>query len=250
MAQQNNAKKFLKCKRYLGIVRVCRQGILWRSLMGMLPRAIFVIVLAMCTAGPPAHAVLISVDADAYTPGTDISTVFDAVKLQTYYDNGSLVGKVYSRQAFDPVLASTGTNVFGHALTGIDAYGRPANETWVFPQTLLVIEFYEPADWVSFDIIGDNPDGSGDRAALDVYDADLNMIESAETPLLGYADIAQILITRDTFDIFFVVASGADGAVYIDNLQANIIPEPATLLLLSLGGILTSLKRRAQAHIS
>lgn len=218
--------------------------------MGTLPRLIFVIALAMWAAGPPAYAVLISVDADAYTPGTDISTVFDGVNLQTYYDNGSLVGKVYSRQAFDPVLASTGTNVFGHALTGIDAYGRPRNETWVFPQTFLVIEFYEPADWVSFDIIGDNPDASGDKAAVDVYDAELNMIESAETPLLGYADVAQILITRDTFDISYVVASGAGGAVYIDNVAANVIPEPATLLLLSLGGILISAKSRAQTPIS
>ena len=218
--------------------------------MRKLPRSIFVIALAMWATGPPACAVLISVDADAYTPGTDISTVFDAVKLQTYYDDGLLIGKVFSRRAYDPILASTGTNVFGHAVTGTDAYGRPLNETWVFPQTLLVVEFCDPADWVSFDIKGDNPEGSRDRAAVDVYDADLNLIEWAQTPLLDYAEFAQISINRDAFDISFVVTSGTDGAVYIDNLQANIIPEPATLLLLGLGGILISVKRRAQTRIS
>ena len=97
--------------------------------MRKLPRLVFVIALAMWATGPSAYAVLISVDADAYTPGTDISTVFDAVKLQTYYDDGLLIGKVYSRQAYDPILASTGTNVFGHAMTGTDGYGRPQNET-------------------------------------------------------------------------------------------------------------------------
>ncbi len=218
--------------------------------MGKLPRSIFVIALAMWATGSPASAVLISVDADAYTPGTDISTVFEAVKLETFYDEGLLIGKVYSRRAYDPVLASTGTNVFGHAVTGTDAYGRPRNETWVFPQTLLVIEFYDPADWVSFDIIGDNPDGSRDRAAVDVYDADFNLIEWAQTPSLGYAEFAPISINRDAFDISFVVTSGTDGAVYIDNLRANVIPEPATLLLLALGGMFISVKRRPQARIS
>ena len=218
--------------------------------MGKLPRSIFVIALAMWATGSPASAVLISADADAYTPVTDISTIFDAVKLQTFYDDGLLIGKVYSRRAYDPILASTGTNVFGHAVTGTDAYGRPRNETWVFPQTLLVIEFYDPADWVSFDIIGDNKDGSHDRAAVDVYDADLNMIEWAQTPLLDYADFAPISIHRDAFDISFVVTSGTDGAVYIDNLQANVIPEPAAFLLLGLGGIFISVKHRAQVRIS
>ena len=89
--------------------------------MGTLPRLIFVVAVAVWAAGPPACAVLISADADAYTPGTDISTVFDAVNLQTYYDNGQLVGKVYSRQAFDPVLASTGAN-------GIFNINRPIKE--------------------------------------------------------------------------------------------------------------------------
>ena len=85
---------------------------------------------------------------------------------------------------------------------------------------------------------------------MDVYDADLNLIEWAQTPLLDYAEFAQISINRDAFDISFVVISGTNGGVYIDNLRANVIPEPATLLLFGLGGIFISVKRRAQARIS
>lgn len=201
---------------------------------------ILLIALAMLVVGSPVNAAMVSVDADAHPPGTDISTIFSVVKLQAYYDNGATIGEVYSRQAQDPVLASTGANVFGHAMAGTDAYGRPRNETWVFPNTLLVMEFYYPADRVSFDIIGDNIGGGGDRAAVDVYDSDFSLIEWTETPLLGYADFVSVTIDRGVFDISFVVTSGTDGAVYIDNLQCSVIPEPATLLLLGLGAIALS----------
>jgi len=50
------------------------------------------------------------------------------------------------------------------------------------------------------------------------------------------AEVASINIKRDAFDISFVITSGTNGAAYIDNLQASIIPEPATLLLLTFGG--------------
>ncbi|MBN2136919.1 MAG: hypothetical protein JW720_03855 [Sedimentisphaerales bacterium] len=194
-------------------------------------------VLLMLAVVSSASAKLIHVDADYHPPGTDISDAFAGVKMETYYDYGTVVGGVYSRRAFDPVLASTGTNVFGHAVTGADMYGRPLNETWVFPQTMLVVQFYDPADWVALDIVGDNLDGSGDRAGVDVYDADLNLIEWAETPIMDYAEFARINISRDSFDIAFVVVSGANGAVYIDNLQANVVPEPVTFLLFGLGGL-------------
>ncbi len=208
--------------------------------------AIVLVLVVVATA--PAN--LIFVDADSRPPGADISNVFPGVKLDTYYDYGRVVGRVYSRQAYDPVLASTGTNVFGHGVTGVDAYGRPRNETWVFPQTMLVVRFYDAADWVSLDIIGDNLDGSRDKAAVDVYDAGLNLIEWAETPALGYAEFARIKVNRDSFDIAFIVVSGTDGTVYLDNLQANVIPEPATLLLFGLGGLLLRKRRGAGRHNS
>ena len=219
------------------------------SLMGPLRRSTLLAVSVVWLAASPAFAILISVDADAYAPGTEISDLFDSVRLQTYYDNGASIGGVYSRKAQDPVLASTGTNVFGHAVMGMDAHGRPLNETWVFPQTLLVIEFYDPAESVSFDIIGDNITGGGDRAAVDVYDVDFNMIEWAQTPLMGYADFASVSIERGTFDISFIVTSGTDGAVYIDNLKANIIPEPMTLLLVGFGGILVRSRSKGSVRV-
>jgi len=199
----------------------------------------------------PTRGNLVIIDPDPYTPGTDISTVFDGLELQTYYDSGRVRGSVYSRAAYDPVLASTGANVFGHLMIGTDAFGRPINQTWRFPQTLLVVHFLAPADWVSFDIIGDNPDGTSDRAAVDVYDADRNLIEWAQTPWLGYAEFARITVDRGSFDISFLALSGTHGAVYIDNLRANLIPEPSSALLLLISAVLlrpTASSRRPGAR--
>ncbi len=205
-------------------------------------RRLFVLLVVLC-AGSVAFGRLVFVDADPYAPGTDISNVFPAVKLTTYYDAGAVLGKVFSRRASEPALASTGSNIFGHGVTGTDAHGRPRNESWIFPHVMLTVELYDPADMVSLDIIGDN---AGDIAAVDVYNAALELIDSGITPELDYGQIARIEIKRDSYDVTFVVVSGINGsAVRIDNLRANVIPEPATFILLGLGGLVLASRRQA-----
>ena len=92
-------------------------------------RAVALILLIMVST---ASGKLVLVDADSHAPGADISNVFPGVRLAALYEAGvpELDGKVYSRQAYDPAFASTGTNVFGNSAAGTDAYGKPRNETW------------------------------------------------------------------------------------------------------------------------
>ena len=187
-----------------------------------------------------ASAGLIIVEPDAYPAGTDISEVFSGVKLATIGNWPEIDGKVYSRQAYDPALASTGTNVFGHNATGTDLYGKPRNETWVYPRVLLGVQFYDPANIVALDIIGDN---NSDFAAVDVYNASGVLIDSAVTPQLTYGEVYRVGFAHPSYDMTFVIASGISSggsyyAVYLDNLQANVVPEPATILLLGLGGLI------------
>ena len=197
-----------------------------------------IIILAAVS---PAIARLVHVDADYHPPGADISDVFPGMKLTALGSWPELDGQVYSREVPDPALATTGANVFGHNATGVDVHGRPRNETWIYPHTLLAIEFYDLADFVALDIIGDE---SVDKAAVDVYNTDSVIIEWAITPQLSYGSTARVKITRDAFDISYVVVSGIGGsAVRIDNIEANVIPEPATLLLLALGGLILTSRR-------
>jgi len=190
----------------------------------------------------PALAKLVYVDADYHPPGADISDLFPGIKLTALGSWSELDGKVYSRQVADPALATTGTNVFGHNATGLDLHDRPRNQTWIYPHTLLAIEFYDLADFVALDIIGDE---SADKAAVEVYNTDSVIIEWAITPQLSYGSTARVKIKRDAFDISHVMVSGIDGsAVRIDNIEANVIPEPATILLLALGALILKKSQR------
>jgi len=87
-----------------------------------------VLALLVATAGGPAHATLITIDAANYTVGTDISTVAPGVTLSTFTNVGDVVGR------FDPVFIQEnpfGTDLepraFGHA----DLPG-PSDVPWNF----------------------------------------------------------------------------------------------------------------------
>jgi len=207
-------------------------------------RAVALILLIIVST---ASGKLVRVDADSHAPGADISNVFPGVRLAALYEPGvpKLDGKVYSRQAYDPAFASTGTNVFGSSAAGADAYGKPRNETWVYPFAMLGVQLYDPADSVAIDVIGD---GVSDFAAVEVYDAGRAILEWAVTPEFSAGDVLRIEFTRDSFDIAFVIAYGVSSggsyyAVYFDNFEANVIPEPATFLLLGLGGLVLRKRR-------
>jgi hypothetical protein len=201
--------------------------------------AVAAIVLAV---GGVAYGELVTVDADSYAVGADISDVFPYMTLAALGSFSGLDGRVYARAASEAELASTGSNVFGNNAEGLDGHNRPRNETWILPHAMLGVQFHRPAKYVSIDVISDD---DNDVAALDVYDGDGTLLASPVTPELPYGEVGHFEVYWSDFEISYLVVSGIQGsAVHIDNLEAEVIPEPGTVFLLGVG-VLGLLRRRA-----
>ncbi len=187
--------------------------------------------------------VIISADADGYSGGANISTAFAGMTLSSVGSALGLDGFVY---AYDDVRASTGTGVFGHNLPDHTKWYHDAYPSSYHPEDFaLRADFDEPANWVSIDIICDD---IWDYATLRAYDSDGLLVDSVMTePPLTPVEVFTATISRQAFDISYIIAGGAfansESFVYLDNLTANITPEPGTLLLLGLGGLMLRRKR-------
>lgn len=185
-----------------------------------------VIVLIMASS---VNGTIISVDADGYSEGTDISTAFAGVTLSSVGRASGLDGLVY---AYNDTLASTGTSVFGHNLSNhkewyVDTYPEPHHpDDFGFRA-----DFDNPADMVSIDMICNS---SYAYAQLTAYDSSGIVLEWVISPAGGstltYGEVFTATINRGSFDIAYIIAGGmftnSATPVYLDNLTANIVPEP------------------------
>lgn len=184
-----------------------------------------------------AKGITIAVDADGFADGEDISMSFDFVTLSSVGGYPGLDGIVY---AWGDGLASTGTNVFANNLSFQRQWYADLTDGFA-----LRADFHRPANSVAIDIIGDD---SGDYGELYAYDSSGELIGYVLSPQLATGEIFRAAISRDwAFDIAYIIAGGAVStadAVHLDNLTADVIPEPATLLLLGLGSSLLTRKRR------
>jgi hypothetical protein len=202
-----------------------------------------------------ASAINIKVDADLYDNGADISTAFPGVTLSTTASRwNGIDGKVYARIPQNPSFASTGLKVFGNSASGTNNYGVPDNETWWRANTngqpftadkyfRFRADFNQPANYVAIDIIGNSP--TAHAGMLEAYRSNGSMLAYITTPDLNYGESYRAVINRPSFDIAYIIASGTEGwDAHLDNLEVNIIPEPATLLLLGLGGLMLRNRRK------
>jgi len=185
---------------------------------------------------PSAGAVMISADADGFDDGTYISTAFAGITLSSVGGYPGLDRLVY---AWGDGLASTGTSVFANNLPFQRQWYAGLTDDFAFRA-----DFDQPADYVAIDIIGDN---SADIGVLYAYNSADVLLESVTSDVLGYGEVFSAAISRSSFDIAYIIAGGApstEDTVHLDNLTANVIPEPATLWLLGLGGLLLTRKRK------
>ncbi|MHC4123133.1 MAG: PEP-CTERM sorting domain-containing protein [Planctomycetota bacterium] len=176
-----------------------------------------------------ACAAVVTIDADGFNSGDNISTAFEGVVLSSVGGYTGLDGLVY---AWGDGYASTGTNVFANST----AFQRQ----WYVGLTdffALRADFSLLADCVSVDIIGDD---TGDYGQLSAYNSSGIMVGYVMTPALEAGEIFTATIDRaGNFDISYIIAGGYEttgDTVHLDNIAAN-VPEPITIVLLGLGGL-------------
>jgi hypothetical protein len=170
------------------------------------------------------------IDPDAFPAGTDISLKYPGVTL-SLSDGPGNSGQPPAGTAifaFETTIASTGSNTFAFATR--DGLYRP-----LFVQGLedLKIEFDDPTSFISVDFITDD---TADPGRLAVFDASGNLLDTIETlGAVGFGGVETASLSRAQNDIAFAIAGGhGSQAVYIDNVQYSVVPEPATITLLGI----------------
>lgn len=188
-----------------------------------------------------AGAAVITADADCCADGANIGGAFSGVRLFAVGDAAGLNGAVY---AISSGLASTGSGVFANSISGYEPFWYAGETDWF----ALKAVFQEPANMVAIDIISDDyivGDTGGDFGVLYAYDSADNLLASFDTDAIGYGLFERAQIVRASYDISYIVAGGAFGStVQLDNLAANIVPEPATIALLACGGLFLTRRRK------
>jgi hypothetical protein len=174
---------------------------------------------------------MVYADADGFSDGTDISNVFAGMTLSSVGTASGLDGKVYAKT---DSFASTGTLTFGNNLVNPTLWYSDIGTNRHQPDYMLKVVFDMPAKYVSIDMIGENAG----------YALMLLVVSSGEVFNPGIypwmtGQPVRVEVNRPSYDIAYVVIGGLWNStalpIHLDNLSAEILPEPATLLLLGLG---------------
>jgi hypothetical protein len=219
-----------------------------------------------------AHATLVVADPDDFAAGTDLRNAFTGITLSV---DGNASAQV---QSFDGTfitgpsggtnVASTGTRVFGHDITGSSINEQDFFRNWdagiagVTPRTVLRVDFDTETDFVSIDMIADDDD----EFTLQAFSTDGTLLETINLGVFAMSSMT-FSIDRDFADIAYVLAAGISGeGGALDNLRFNNclpfpgggatqgckpppvvgVPEPGTIGLLAIGLLGLGVARRKQ----
>lgn len=179
---------------------------------------------------------VITIDADPFADGTDISNSFLPVSLSAIGDYSGHDGKVYVVVSAD-LRASTLPSIFGNSwwLTPRD-WGMGENEA------TFKASFPSGVNSIQIDVVGSD---ASDYGRIEAYSESDELLDFEETQRLGTAEIATIRVSSLSTDISYILAGGIGGdTVHLDNLRYTSIPEPSSLLLLIFCSYYLLLKQR------
>lgn len=161
-------------------------------------------------AGLPLNLVT-TVEPDDHADDQNITNAYPEVKL-TASGTGVSSNAVSVRADAD---ASTGSKVFAQQTYSLS--GAVWSTEWVGTQRQLYMEFSEPVTTVSIDAIANS---AGDYGRLELYNANLQLIDRVTTGPLAEGQSTTMTLGRPTAEIKYAVATGhANTTVLLDRLR-------------------------------
>jgi hypothetical protein len=192
-----------------------------------------ILVVLMLSAG--VFGLQVVADADGFGDSADISGAFSGVVLSSVGGYSGVDGKVY---AYGDGYASTGVSVFANGTV----FGR---QWWSDAGGFgLRADFSVLANNVSIDVIGDD---AGDVGEMRAYDSGGGLLSTVYSGSLAAGEVFNLVISRSGYDVAYIVAGGSvagGDTVHLDNLCANVVPEPLTVGLLGVGAILGFMRKK------
>ena len=189
-------------------------------------RSTFTLFLVLFLCVGLAGAAVITAEPDDFAAETVLDSAFPGMTLS---GDGSHFADEHV-YALDWSYTSTGDKVFGNSST---FGGSPdIRRYWSLGVADLRIDFAFPADSVSIDAIGASSTSLG---RLEAYDAAGVLVTWYHSTGLGLGEVETMTVSVPDYSIAYVLAGGRPdkGGVYLDNLQADVVPEPSTFVILS-----------------